>query len=856
MYQLSVSENADMSKPRTYSVSGTEYDVYNFRPETRYYWTVSTAGATSNIATFKTENELPYNIFVDGVTNVRDCGGKITQDGGRVRYGMMYRSGQLNDFLTEAPYITPDGVKTMRDELGVRFEIDLRAMLFDEDDPNARSVLGDDIKYVNAPMGNTNGTDDELNFAALRKIFRVLADENNYPLVYHCAIGTDRTGYLAYLTNGLLGVSDNELFRDYLFSDFGAIGSGRTADGICYTYPMTLKGYAGATLSEKIYNYLSEVVGVPTQQLDKFISIMKEYPEEKPVRIFTAAEFAAMKPNGSYVLAADITVNTTYSAEFTGTFDGAGHTITVSKPLFEKFSGTVKKLTISGNIENNNGGAAALALSSDGMSAYGVMNKAYVTGRDYAAGLVGKADGKNVYFTDCENKGNITASGIAAGIIAFCKSPLAMRDCINSGDIQSLANDDCGGIVGDTFNWVQLEKCFNFGNISGCGEYTSGIAANMTALGYNLKTLSACANYGSVYSTGKNASGIVGYIDADGGSMTYCYNVGDVKCTNAEGIAAGLITNCYDLYFTVANCYNTGNITAPAAYLQLFYNRESYDVEYLFEGETGYIYDNYCRGDISTPAFAVRSYRTDLPDSVYADEKSPYARPFAYAEVLDGTLCEKLNAGKKGTYKQFNHHPAIIDRVNAEIDSFDDVKPNTWYTSAALWCNAKGYITGTSPTAFAPNNILTRAQFVQILVKVNEVALDLIPYTARFTDVPEGKWYTKAVMWCVYTGVTGGTSATTFSPDAPVTREQLSTFFYAFAKNRELDISASADLSKYTDSGDISPWAKTAVEWAVAEGLISGMSATTLSPKTVTTRAQAAVIFKNFVENLFYYDMI
>ena len=176
VYQLSVSENADMSMPRRFSVAGTKYEVYNFRPDTRYYWTVSTAGVTSKVATFKTENELPYNICVDGVTTVRDCGGWSTSDGGRVRFGMMYRCGKLHENGDEfIPLISKKGIKTMHDELGIKTEIDLRGEYYGPQ----KSALGDDVKYCQTPMEYTNTVLEDINYASLREIFAVLAEESS-----------------------------------------------------------------------------------------------------------------------------------------------------------------------------------------------------------------------------------------------------------------------------------------------------------------------------------------------------------------------------------------------------------------------------------------------------------------------------------------------------------------------------------------------------------------------------------------------------------------------------------------------------------------------------------------------------
>ena len=178
---------------------------------------------------------------------------------------------------------------------------------------------------------------------------------------------------------------------------------------------------------------------------------------------------------------------------------------------------------------------------------------------------------------------------------------------------------------------------------------------------------------------------------------------------------------------------------------------------------------------------------------------------------------------------------------------FNDVPAKSWYSGAVAWCFRKGFITGTSGNTFSPTAPLSRAMFVQILAKVAGVDLSGYVPSGDFVDVDPGRWYAKAVEWAKRTGVTGGTSANTFSPEMAVTREQLAVFLYKYTSLDGTDVSEAADLSAYTDSDRISGWAVDAVKWAVAKKLISGTSADKLSPKLEASRAQAAVIIKNYV---------
>ena len=178
---------------------------------------------------------------------------------------------------------------------------------------------------------------------------------------------------------------------------------------------------------------------------------------------------------------------------------------------------------------------------------------------------------------------------------------------------------------------------------------------------------------------------------------------------------------------------------------------------------------------------------------------------------------------------------------------FTDVPDGKWYTKAVLWCYYNGYMTGTSSTAFSPDSSFTRAMFVTVLAKID--GADTSSYTgSSFTDVPRGKWYSKPIQWAFENGYASGLGGGKFGPNASVTREQLAQFLYNYTQKKGKPIADLADISGYSDAGSISGWAKNAVKWAVGNGLISGTSATTLNPKGTATRAQVALIIKNYVE--------
>ncbi len=171
---------------------------------------------------------------------------------------------------------------------------------------------------------------------------------------------------------------------------------------------------------------------------------------------------------------------------------------------------------------------------------------------------------------------------------------------------------------------------------------------------------------------------------------------------------------------------------------------------------------------------------------------------------------------------------------------FEDVKESYWYADAAEFCYVNGIIKGMDAYTFDPNGKLTRAQFVFMLAQAEGV--DLSGYiTTRFNDVKPEYWYAGAVAWAYRQGIVSGTSETKFSPTMTVTREQLARMMWLYMKDR-YPAEAKADLLGFKDADSISSWALEGMEYAVAQGLISGVSADTLQPRGTVTRAQMARI--------------
>lgn len=180
---------------------------------------------------------------------------------------------------------------------------------------------------------------------------------------------------------------------------------------------------------------------------------------------------------------------------------------------------------------------------------------------------------------------------------------------------------------------------------------------------------------------------------------------------------------------------------------------------------------------------------------------------------------------------------------------YKDVKDGAWYYDDVLYCFINGLMNGVSSDSFNPNGTASRAMVVTVLYRL--AGSPEVSGTNSFTDLTRD-WYKDAVQWAVDAGITTGTSATTFSPAADVTREQVASFLYRYAKHMGIDVSSGEDTNilSYEDAFDISEYAVPAMQWACAEGLITGVTESTLVPDGTSNRATLATILARFDRNI------
>ena len=184
---------------------------------------------------------------------------------------------------------------------------------------------------------------------------------------------------------------------------------------------------------------------------------------------------------------------------------------------------------------------------------------------------------------------------------------------------------------------------------------------------------------------------------------------------------------------------------------------------------------------------------------------------------------------------------------------FRDVAgPADWSHEGIDYCVRRSLMVGTGVGTFSPNAVCSRAQIVQILYNLSGDTADYGNYYLPFTDVAPGDWFYEAVAWAYANDIVAGTSATTFAPNVDITREQMTVILYGYtAKYAPAFTGGGTSLGQFPDAGSVANWAYAAMNWAVGNGLISGIESygvTYLTAQGSATGAQASAIIMRYCQ--------
>ena len=608
--------------------------------------------------------------------------------------------------------------------------------------------------------------------------------------------------------------------------------------------------------------------------------------------------------NGTYSSPAGVApqewtpIGTSSSNSYRGTFDGNGHKIenlyinttdsgAENQGLFGLVGtgGTVQNLTVSGSVKGhsyvggvvgyNNGGTVTGCIFSGSGS---------VSGSYSVGGVVGRNFGGTV--ENCYNTGSVNGSAdsrAVGGVVGRNNSNGTVTNCTNTGSVSGPGNR-VGGVVGYNRGSSTVTGCYFLQTetvntkLQGIGENDgSGVATATATAKDNTAFHSGEVTYLLGEAWGQNLMNEpkdnypqLRAFDAD---TPQVYKVAfmndseehDAKYANNGMTVGSPTTNPTKEGYTFAGWKDendsvpsfpitvSGNLTYYAQWTAVEEpepepEEPPYTGKYSYELSTS-VGDH---GSLTVDRYATEGDKVTItvtPDEAYKLDDLSVTAKGKDVELTangDGTYTFTMPSADVRISATFAEDPDWTEPEEPATDVSDiflDVTPNAWYKDAVQYAYDNGLMTGVSDTEFAPEATTTRAMIVSILARLEGVTT---AEAAGFADVDDNDWYATAVNWAANVGVVNGYEDNTFKPNTAITREQLAAILMNYAAYKGEDVSNRADLTSYTDQP--STWAQEAMQWAVAEGLITGVTNDELQPQGNATRAQVAAILQRFLD--------
>lgn len=411
---------------------------------------------------------------------------------------------------------------------------------------------------------------------------------------------------------------------------------------------------------------------------------------------------------------------------------------------------------------------------------------------------------------------------------------IIVRDSYVSG------SDQVGAVMGLAQSNSVITNCHNFNTTVICSSNRGGGVVGQV----HYSDVYNCSNYGYVYSA-RCAGGICGD-NYSGGLIYNCANYGIVEGNSLVGGISGGTT-----YADIENCMNAGEIRGYDRY-QIAGGAGSRDIDYCYGFKNEELNPSISMGGSvdNSSFFATKEAKLETPVTVGNRNCTTALQGLNAWQVgrTDGIAYQSWYQKNGLPYLEMDLIPSIL--VLTE-ETFEDVQPDDWYYNYVKYVYDNGLMNGTSNDTFEPDVATSRGMVVTILFRQEG---EPAAKKSSFIDIEAGQWYTDAVNWGAENGIVKGYEEEggvyTFKPNQAITRQELAAIIYRYSEYKGYDVSARASLDTFPDGGTTHSWAKSNVQWAVAEGLISGTDGGRLVPLADATRAQVATVLTRYCTNL------
>lgn len=449
-----------------------------------------------------------------------------------------------------------------------------------------------------------------------------------------------------------------------------------------------------------------------------------------------------------------------------------------------------------------------------------------------------------VDFTCCGGAYRDSLNLRKSGTMYICVTRNAVPDIrytVSRGTSKALAAADFVNAYKTAMNVSSVGSFYvQFLNVPSMGSlsvgYVNAYYPGTTLNAANVNSSNFYVNYtGSAYSI-SNVSYVPGYYQSNTDTVKYA-----AYSLNSQLLYIGEIGFLYGTG-TGSDCYSDGYSFSSAS----FYSASDADPVYsvtFSQPATGTLYYNYAHGIGTAVTNSVKFYTKYSGYGTLPVSSVVYIPRMSYSGTVSIPYTTTTASGRTTS-------ASLVLSVGSKTASslFYDVTPantGSWSANSVDFACKWGLISGTGTYTFSPNTYMSRGMLATVLYSA--AGKPNTSGTLPFTDVKYTDYYCSAILWAYNNGVVSGKTATAFAPGANVTREQFAAILYAFASRAGRDMSTGGSLYGYSDAGSVSGYARTAMQWAVYHGYISGTGNNRLNPKGYATRAQAVVMLHSYL---------